>query len=105
MDFSTATNQSNFGYSNFPRSLAKKLNINKDIFELYSGMGGNAPQVLIQEVSKRIYNNEVQCALISGGEVLQTMISKLKAGKPLDWEDHPGGSPEIVGINLSLIHI
>ena len=27
------------------------------------------------------------------------MISKLKAGKPLDWEDHPGGSPEIVGIN------
>ena len=99
VDFSTATNQSNFGYSNFPRSLAKKLNINKDIFELYSGMGGNAPQVLIQEVSKRIYNNEVQCALISGGEVLQTMISKLKAGNSLDWEDHPGGSPEIVGIN------
>ena len=45
-------------------------------------MGGNAPQVLIQEVSKRIYNNEVQCALISGGEVLQTMISNLKQENP-----------------------
>ena len=61
-------------------------------------MGGNAPQVLLEEISK-IHNNEIHCALISGGEVLQTMISKLKSGESLNWEDSPGGRPEIIGIN------
>lgn len=99
VDFSTATNQSRFGYSNFPRSLANKIGVKKDISELYSGMGGNAPQVLLQEISKKIHANEIHCALISGGEVLQTMISKLKSGEKLNWEDSAGGEPEIIGIN------
>ena len=99
VDFSTATNQSSFEYNNFPRSLAKKLGVKKDIDELYSGMGGNAPQVLIQEISKKIYENQCNCALISGGEVLDTMISKLKAGRSLDWKDTQGGEPELIGIN------
>ena len=99
VDFSTATNQSSFEYNNFPRSLAKKLGVKKDIDELYSGMGGNAPQVLIQEISKKIYENQCNCALISGGEVLDTMISKLKAGRSLDWKDIQGGEPELIGIN------
>ena len=99
VDFSTATNQSRFGYSNFPRSLAKKIGSKKELCELYSGMGGNAPQVLLEEISKKIHNNEIHCALISGGEVLQTMISKLKSGESLNWEDSPGGRPEIIGIN------
>ena len=99
VDFSTATNQSRFGYSNFPRSLANKIGVKKDISELYSGMGGNAPQVLLQEISKKIQANEIHCALISGGEVLQTMISKLKSGEKLNWEDSAGGKPEIIGIN------
>ena len=99
VDFSTATNQSRFGYSNFPRSLAKKIGVKKDLCELYSGMGGNAPQVLLEEISKKIHDNEIHCALISGGEVLQTMISKLKSGVALNWEDSPGGKPEIIGIN------
>jgi len=99
VDFSTATNQSRFGYSNFPRSLANKIGVKKDISELYSGMGGNAPQVLLQEISKKIHANEIHCALISGGEVLQTMISKLKSGEKLNWEDSAGGKPEIIGIN------
>lgn len=99
VDFSTANNQSRFGYSNFPRSLANKIGVKKDISELYSGMGGNAPQVLLQEISKKIHANEIHCALISGGEVLQTMISKLKSGEKLNWEDSVGGEPEIIGIN------
>ncbi len=99
VDFSTATNQSRFGYSNFPRSLANKIGVKKDISELYSGMGGNAPQVLLQEISKKIHAKEIHCALISGGEVLQTMISKLKSGEKLNWKDSAGGKPEIIGIN------
>ena len=99
VDYSTATNQSSFEYDNFPRSLAKRLGVKKDVIELYSGMGGNAPQVLIQEISKKIYENQCNCALISGGEVLHTMISKLKAGRPLNWRDAQGGEPQLIGIN------
>ena len=99
VDFSTATNQLNFNYSNFPKSLAKALNFKNEVNEVYSSMGGNAPQVLIEDLIKKITNKEVECALISGGEVLQTMVSKLKSGLELDWKDDPGGSPEFVGNN------
>ena len=119
VDFSTATNQLNFDYSNFPKSLANALDIKRDINEVYSSMGGNAPQVLIEDLIKKISKQEINCALISGGEVLQTMIARLKSGLELNWSDHPGGSPELVGNNeegfskyeqlhgmdLSLIHI
>ena len=54
VDFSTATNQLNFDYSNFPKSLANALNIKKDVNEVYSSMGGNAPQVLIEDLVKKI---------------------------------------------------
>ena len=99
VDFSTATNQLNFDYSNFPKSLANALNIKKDVNEVYSSMGGNAPQVLIEDLVKKISNQEINCALISGGEVLQTMIARLKSGLELNWSDHPGGLPELIGNN------
>ena len=99
VDFSTATNQLNFDYSNFPKSLANALDIKKDVNEVYSSMGGNAPQVLIEDLVKKISNQEINCALISGGEVLQTMIARLKSGLELNWSDHPGGLPELIGNN------
>ena len=107
VDFLTATNQSNFQYSNFPRTLANKLNISAKN-EVYAPMGGNSPQVLLEDALVKISTGETDCALLSGGEALQTMIAKLKAGMSLDWLDEPGGSPEMIGnnyIGLSLIHI
>ncbi|MDC2980966.1 acetyl-CoA acetyltransferase [Gammaproteobacteria bacterium] len=98
VDFLTATNQSNFQYSNFPRTLANKLNISAKN-EVYAPMGGNSPQVLLEDALVKISTGETDCALLSGGEALQTMIAKLKAGMSLDWLDEPGGSPEMIGNN------
>ena len=98
VDFLTATNQSNFQYSNFPRTLANKLNVSAKN-EDYAPMGGKSPQVLLEDALVKISSGETDCALLSGGEALQTMIAKLKAGMSLDWLDEPGGSPEMIGNN------
>ena len=62
-------------------------------------MGGNSPQVLLDDALSKISAKEIDCALLSGGEALQTMIARLKSGLPLDWLDEPGGSPEMIGNN------
>ena len=114
--FLTATNQSSFQYSNFPRTLSNKLGI-QATNEVYAPMGGNSPQVLLEDALIKISSGETDCALLAGGEALQTMIARLKAGMSLDWLDEPGGNPEMIGNNaigfsehekihgLSLIHI
>ena len=98
VDFLTATNQSSFQYSNFPRTLGNKLGISAKE-EVYAPMGGNSPQVLLDDALTKITAGETECALLAGGEALQTMIAKLKAGLSLDWLDEPGGSPQMIGNN------
>ena len=98
VDFLTASNQSNFQYSNFPRTLGNKLGISAKE-EVYAPMGGNSPQVLLDDALTKISAGEVDCALLSGGEALQTMIARLKSGLSLDWLDEPGGNPEMIGNN------
>ena len=98
VDFLTASNQSNFQYSNFPRTLGNKLDISAKE-EVYAPMGGNSPQVLLDDALTKISAGEVDCALLSGGEALQTMIARLKSGLSLDWLDEPGGNPEMIGNN------
>ena len=98
IDFLTASNQSSFQYSNFPRTLSNKLGISARE-EVYAPMGGNSPQVLLDDAVSKISAGEVDCALLAGGEALQTMIARLKLGLSLDWLDEPGGNPEMIGNN------
>ena len=98
VDFLTATNQSSFQYSNFPRTLSNKLGI-QATNEIYAPMGGNSPQVLLEDALIKISSGETDCALLAGGEALQTMIARLKEGMSLDWLDEPGGNPEMIGNN------
>ena len=100
VDFLTASNQSSFQYSNFPRTLANKLGISAKE-EVYGPIGGNSPQVLLDDALSKISTGEIDCALLAGGEALQTMISRLKSGLSLDWLDEPGGSPQMIGNNAA----
>mgnify|MGYP003312317663 CR=1 FL=1 len=61
--------QSNFQYSNFPRTLGNKLGISAKE-EVYAPMGGNSPQVLLDDALTKISAGEVDCALLSGGEAV-----------------------------------
>jgi len=85
-----------WGYPNMPRSLAKSLNANISQ-EIYTATGGNSPQLAVNEMASRIKSGDIDCALIAGGEALDTFVSRLKSGKKIDWSDNPGGSPEIIG--------
>ena len=91
-----STTTSMWGYPNMPRSLSNSLGA--DISqEIYTSTGGNSPQLAVNEMALRIKRGDISCALIAGGEALDTFVSRLKSGKKIEWNDNPGGLPEIIG--------
>ena len=85
-----------WGYTNMPRTLGNSLGI-KVPNEIYTTTGGNSPQLLLNEICNRIKEGELNCALLTGGEALDTFVSRLKLGLEVNWGDEPGGEPESIG--------
>lgn len=85
-----------WGYPNMPRSLSNALALNAQN-EIYTTTGGNSPQIALNELANRIKDNQIECALLAGGEALDTFVGRLKEGLEVNWEDNPGGEPEIIG--------
>ena len=88
-----------WGYPNMPRSLSNSLNIPAQN-EIYTTTGGNSPQLALNELATRIKDNQIECALLAGGEALDTFVGRLKEGLEVNWEDDPGGKPELIGKSL-----
>ena len=88
-----------WGYPNMPRSLSNALNIPNQN-EIYTTTGGNSPQLALNEVANRIKDNQIECALLAGGEALDTFVGRLKEGLEVNWADDPGGRPESIGKSL-----
>ena len=85
-----------WGYPNMPRSLSNSLNLSASN-EIYTTTGGNSPQIALNELANRIKDNQIECALLAGGEALDTFVGRLKDGLEVNWEDNPGGEPELIG--------
>jgi len=85
-----------WGYPNMPRSLSNSLNLVASN-EIYTTTGGNSPQLALNELANRIKDNQIDCALLAGGEALDTFVGRLKEGLEANWEDNPGGEPEVLG--------
>lgn len=51
----------------------------------YSGIGGTTPQVLVNEASEAIIRGEMDLAVITGAEALETKRQAKKAGERLPW--------------------
>ena len=90
-----------WGYSNMPRSLGNSLGVTVPQ-EIYTTTGGNSPQLVLNEICNRIKDGHVNCALLTGGEALDTLTSRIKSGLDLNWGDDPGGEPESIGSNSDL---
>ena len=90
-----------WGYSNMPRSLGNSLGVTVPQ-EIYTTTGGNSPQLVLNEICNRIKDGHVNCALLTGGEALDTLTSRIKLGLDLNWGDDPGGEPESIGSNSDL---
>jgi len=59
---------------------------------LYSGIGGTTPQVLVQDAAVAILSGEVDLAVITGAEALDTKRRAKKAGERLAWS-HRAAEP------------
>ncbi len=82
---------------NPPASLAKALGA-APRWSVYTQMGGNSPQHLINVICERIAAGETDFALAVGAEFLGSLMRRLTRGLPLDgYGDEEGRPPERLG--------
>lgn len=84
--------------TNPPASLAKRLGANPR-WSVYSAMGGNTPQYLINTLAERIARGETDLALTVGCEFLGSATKRLTRGLGFDdWdEDEDLPAPQRIG--------
>ncbi len=86
--------------TNPPRSIARRLGLNPQR-EIYTHVGGNMPQSLVNTFAQAIAEGSMRAALIVGGEALRTQLGVQRAGLDVSWAEDPGGEPELMGENRS----
>jgi len=64
--------------------LAERLHIDPP-HRLYSGIGGTTPQLLVQTAAESIRKGELDVAVITGAEALETIRQLKKAGERAQW--------------------
>lgn len=79
--------------SNPPKTVARLLGAAAAREFVYTEVGGNMPQYLVNENAERIARGELDAALIAGGELLRSAQLAQRQGLTLDWRDDPGGDP------------
>ncbi len=55
------------------------------------------PQFLVNQFAESIARGEMRAALLCGGEALRTQHALERAGAGADWNEDPGGEPELIG--------
>lgn len=79
-----------------PRSLAQRLGIDPP-HAVVSKIGGNAPQMLLNEYAEKIVAGECRTLLLAGGEAQRTSDEAEKQGVALDWNEDPPGGCTVLG--------
>lgn len=100
---SVAGNAYPFGRcANPPGTLAAELGISSAC-HLYSVVGGDQPQALVNEAAEAIFTGDVDAVLIAGSEAAAAMKSALKARQRLDWSHSVDGPFEDRGLGSTLL--
>ncbi len=95
--------RSPFGhYTNLPRSLANRIGAKPETL-IYPAVGGNSPQMMVNQLADRIARGEAKVALIAGCEPLRTQARAQKAGINLEWGEDSGPPPAAPDKEPSLI--
>ncbi len=83
--------------ANPPASLARALGA-APRWAVYTHMGGNSPQQLINIVCERIAAGETEFAVLVGAEFLGSLMRRLAQNLPFDgYGDEEGSAPERIG--------
>jgi acetyl-CoA C-acetyltransferase len=88
--------------ANPPGSLAKALGID-GARVVYSVVGGDQPQTLVNEAAEAIFSGQAKTILIAGSEATAAMKLALKRQVTLDWHDDAGGDMEDRGLGARLL--
>ncbi len=84
-----------FGRSeNPPGALAAALGLHPQR-AIYSRVGGDQPQALVNEAAEAIAGGEAECVLIAGAEATAAAKLAQRQGLALDWSDPPGAMPAL----------
>lgn len=92
---------SNGRAENPPRAVARRIGANP-VNAIYSNVGGDTPQKLINEMAERISRGDVSVALLTGSEAIRTAQLALRNNIDLDWQEESAGSQEDRGIGDAL---
>ncbi|MFN3232533.1 MAG: acetyl-CoA acetyltransferase [Alphaproteobacteria bacterium] len=87
---------------NPPRAVARRVGANPTN-AIYTHVGGNTPQKMINEMCERIVAGDVGVALLAGSEAIATAKAAARAGLDLDWQEDDEGSLEDRGIGGTFV--
>lgn len=91
-----------FGASNnMPWSVANRLGV-RPRRAIYSEVGGETPQRLVNGFAAAIHRGEMRAALVTGGEALATVRKGARAGVQLDWHEDVAGEFEDLWPDLEM---
>ena len=77
-----------------PGSLvADRLGVGHDVDSGTSAMGGNSPQMLLNETALDIAAGRASCVLLAGAEAWRTRMAARADGEKPDWTVEPEGTP------------
>ena len=96
LDSVQVVNLISWPYRNAPRLLAERIGAHP-AEALYSTIGGNTPQWLVNETAVKIAAGRVRLALIAGAEAFNTLRRARKAKVDLHWAHDSGPPPVTVG--------
>ena len=83
-------------YGNAPALLAERLGARPQQ-QIYTTVGGNTPQLLINEIAARVASGAVRFALLAGAETVRTLLRARRAGVELRWTSGGTGTPTVLG--------
>jgi acetyl-CoA C-acetyltransferase len=88
--------------ANPPATLAADLGLT-DTYNIYSVVGGDQPQTLVEEAAATLFAGEARAILIAGAEATAAMKSALRAGEALDWSRSTDGVQDDRGLGGALL--
>jgi acetyl-CoA C-acetyltransferase len=96
LDTVAVVNILSWHYANAPGLLGERLGAHP-ARELYTTVGGNTPQFLINHLAAEIAAGRVRLALLAGAETVRTLLRARRAGVELQWTSGGTGRPVVLG--------
>jgi acetyl-CoA C-acetyltransferase len=89
--------------ANPPGTLAARLGLTPRRL-IYSSVGGNQPQGLVNEFARAVFEGDCEVALLTGSEAIAAQKLAARRGMELDWSDSADGEMEDRGFGPPLLN-